>query len=428
MLCGMVDRIFLTVLIPSCIASDLQAVLHAAELCFENSDEWPGCRRKRQDPEAVSLLQSNLQIEKIQISNQVPSSTISIHDAGHSEALELTLPFSNTQRLQDDANNSVSFATLSPDPSQSHRLTSALSRHEKVANATLVLDSVAGFSSEVPTYDDVIRNRKKIFDWVLYPRLSFGNRSVHVMGHFNTGTNLLTELMKKNFPNTYIREGSAFDRFFAGRNLWGGSCDFWKHTSLSLLKDQHHHTLDACSTLHIDGVAMIRNPLAWISSMRRKPYDLSACVTGDDWLTRPCSYPTCTGALCMHRDLSMLSGVEYSSLEAIWNSWTQDYEKVDEFGFERGLFVRYEDLIIDAEKELSTIADVLGADMLTEFQLVDEPVSPHTYAENATAAAIKKLQTKSYLQDFTEQELQEACSRLDQDLMLRHGYDDCQQL
>jgi len=48
----------------------------------------------------------------------------------------------------------------------------------------------------------------------------------------------------------------------------------------------------------------------------------------------------------------------------------------------------------------------------------------HTEA-NARAKALKKIKSKSYLSEFTKDELVDACSRLDKDLMHQLGYDDC---
>jgi hypothetical protein len=123
---------------------------------------------------------------------------------------------------------------------------------------------------------------------------------------------------------------------------------------------------------------------------------------------------------------SHLGGVTYANLEDIWNTWTRDAVAVNTFGFDGATYVKYEDLVMDMDGTLLTIATALKLPAIDSVVTVDELVNPTESADNGQQLAIQKIKSKSYLSDFTPEELRNACSRLDQDLMLQHGYDDCQ--
>lgn len=257
---------------------------------------------------------------------------------------------------------------------------------------------------------------------------------VHIMGNLHHGTNLLANLIELNVADVSIRRGTMHERLFHGRDASGGPCDFWKHAPLSFLKTHQPETLAACSSLHVKGIAIIRNPLSWFSSLKKRSFDLFGCTNDDDWLSRPCSYPTyewyTTIGPPYNLDHYYMAGANFSSLADIWNIWTKDYEKVNEFGFEKAMFLHYEDLVMQTDETLSKIAEMLGTSMCGTAKEIHRQVSPMTMPEAADAqsVAMNKITKKTYLNDFTKQQLHDACSRLDQDLMRRHGYDDCKHM
>lgn len=234
----------------------------------------------------------------------------------------------------------------------------------------------------------------------------YGGSRVQIIGQYNSGTNLLNELLIRNFPHDEDDSGV-------------GACKFWKHASLSNLQTRHASTLEACG--QVVGIAMIRNPLNWLLSCKREFYDLYACNKGDDWLRTACRYPDGSPAY--------LGGNQYENVERIWSSWTHDYSSLQSFGFNQSLAIKYEDLVMDTEGQLDIIAQTLGIDFSGDVEQVDEAVHPTAVdKEHGRELAIQKIVTRSYLESFSKQDLEDACSRLDRELMRQHGYSDCDDL
>jgi len=239
-------------------------------------------------------------------------------------------------------------------------------------------------------------------------QLQIGTQLMQIMGHYNSGTNLLQELVAKNFPQIAPEsDGPAT-----------GDCEFWKHSCLRTLKTEHGSTLDTCNSKKVTGIAMIRNPLSWLLSCKRVFYDLHECNKGDDWLRRACTYPPGTP--------SYLGGKTFDDVEQIWSIWTSDYGSLKQFGFNQSVAIKYEDLVMDTEVQLELIAKVLGVEFSGDVKQVEDAVHPTAVTvEGGRDLAIEKITSKSYLDDFSKQELTDACSRLDRKLMRQYGYDDC---
>ena len=62
----------------------------------------------------------------------------------------------------------------------------------------------------------------------------------------------------------------------------------------------------------------------------------------------------------------------------------------------------------------------------TVAELVNPRPDPTEAEDNGYELASQTIKSKSYWSSFTAKELRDACNRLDQAMMLRHGYDDCQ--
>lgn len=257
---------------------------------------------------------------------------------------------------------------------------------------------------------------------------------VQIMGHYNSGTNLLVALLEKSFHGQ-AKSNSLYGPF---------EPLFWKHASVSALREMNRskfapwvsqwfgNGLDDESLNATVGIAMVRNPLSWLRSFRNASYDLKHCSLGNDWLTRPCTYPDWND-LDDKRMEPSLSGRKYANLEQIWNEWMQDYVSLQDFGFKNAAYIRYEDLVLDATETISRMFMDLNLSV-PEFAPTQDTDARnfdadgnfviHTEA-NARAKALKKIKSKSYLSEFTKDELVDACSRLDKDLMHQLGYDDC---
>lgn len=234
---------------------------------------------------------------------------------------------------------------------------------------------------------------------------------IKVLGNFDTGTHLLRELVLRNLNKSQVvvsdpnQDGS-------------GDCKFWKHSYLRRLYHETPWLLEDCNKPNIIGLAVVRNPLAWLSSVHTKPYDLKNCTAGDDWLTRPCTYPEVG-----HESLT---GVTFSSLAEIWNNWTIDYESVLPQGFSRSLVITYEELVFESEKVLGKIAKLANVSLPSSLIVVNEQVKGDVIQVNdSRQLAMHRIQARTYLSAYSSQDLLDVCSRLDQGAMQRYGYMDC---
>jgi len=283
-----------------------------------------------------------------------------------------------------------------------------------------------------------------------------GAAKVHfkILGLYNTGTHFLRELILRNLGNlssvalpnqcelgNFSIDSKTVVRCAASR------CGFWKHSSLRLLRQHYSYlrllstgsenSLEECGLDNVIGLAMVRNPISWIDSVHRRPWDLRACVNRSGWINSSCTFPPITP------DAS-LRGVTFSSIPEIWNNWTADYESLASFGFKRSLVITYEDLVTDTERVLTQIAVLANLSLPKSVNLVDDGVALlhtdlGTNDRRAAAAnnfskindrehATTDIEKKSYLSKFSMQELGVMCARLNISSMQRFGYKDCDAL
>jgi hypothetical protein len=233
-------------------------------------------------------------------------------------------------------------------------------------------------------------------------------KDVFVLGQFNTGTNLLEKLFLQNFhyPTKHlVRTGKV-----------------WKHlrpTELAHIGVPKNAVLLVC----------LRDPLSWLRSMRKAPYDLKSCVAGAPygfnthkkdgfWIEQPCTLKSKRfGMYTMPR-------VDFSGLADYWNRWTTEYGELPRLGFEHVVFIRYEDMVLETEAVLAEIANVINREAPANAAQVHGPAKTHGRS-NGRAEAIMKLNSKGYLHAYSHAELETACTALDRALMQEHGYTDC---
>lgn len=243
-----------------------------------------------------------------------------------------------------------------------------------------------------------------------FASISKAAKHVHVIGLFNSGTNLLTKLLPKNFGDTV---SSAND------------VGFWKHSSIARLAAENP---DFAATMAAKGavaVAVTRQPLSWLQSMRKSPYDLTQCVHGwRSYLTSSCTLPApCHrySTHCGHAVAFAHGGIHIDNLGAFWNQWTREYGALARYGFQKALLVRYEDLVLDTEGVLARLAEMLA--LPAPRTVVQQHRSAKAHGRSSgRAAALAKLRTRSYLQLYAAGERERACSKLDAGLLAAHDY------
>lgn len=248
---------------------------------------------------------------------------------------------------------------------------------------------------------------------IAFPPGRAGARSVQILGLYNTGTNLLQALLDKNFPGVFVAPTPA-------RHGFGQI--FWKHvqpTELMRKDPSLRGQLEAHKTV---AIAMVRDPLAWLQSTKAAPYDLAGCMRtyGTAWLTSPCTLPlqSDSGGGAAY---TMPGPQTLPSLPAFWNEWTADYERLQDFGFQQSLVIRYEDIVLDTEGVLGKIAALAGVPPPASVQQKHGPAKPG----GGRAQALAKLRSKAWLDGYSPEELSAACSRLTPALMSELDYHDC---
>jgi len=232
---------------------------------------------------------------------------------------------------------------------------------------------------------------------------------IEIMGLYDTGTNLLNALLHVNFWNQFTTYGMVPPNTMQG---------VWKHANPNSLIDQNISELSLIANENVAVLAMIRDPLSWFQSLHKAPYSLIGCVTGDDWLTKPCVHGSPAGPNS--------STQTWANLADMWADWTQSYTRLKEAGVERVLTIRYEDLVLQPENVLSEIATLLNLDMPASFKTVDDAAKASGGALGRQEA-IDKITGKTYLAGYTGVTWHSACSSLAKwrPLLEEHLYDGC---
>lgn len=235
-----------------------------------------------------------------------------------------------------------------------------------------------------------------------------------IMGHFNTGTHLIRELIVATF-------GDAVD-VASPDEVGFSNCTFWKHSPLRLVPDENSAP---CNRSNIIGISVVRNPFSWLESLHSNPYDLESCTQGKDWLIRNCSFPD-----EITEKLPQLRGVSYPSVEDIWNQWTEDYEFLRPQIFNKSLLFTYEEMVLDTSKLLDRIAKISNLTIPTNQSKVSALMAKQavpwvSQASNSRTLAAQKIKTSEFMKSFQPAAIDVMCSRLNIRAMRRYGYTEC---
>eukprot|EP00928_Gymnodinium_smaydae_P010413 TRINITY_DN1391_c0_g2_i5.p1 TRINITY_DN1391_c0_g2~~TRINITY_DN1391_c0_g2_i5.p1 ORF type:complete len:359 (-),score=17.34 TRINITY_DN1391_c0_g2_i5:205-1227(-) len=249
------------------------------------------------------------------------------------------------------------------------------------------------------------------------------DRLTQAIGLFNTGTNLLERLLELNFPEI------------------GRHTRFWKHSNLKYsweFEDSSAKISEVQSISNYSAIAMIRNPFSWFASMLKAPYELQFCLGQNfkpkftvrkDWLTHKCWMPCPTTARsplipasnesrqhCGNRHAKTLS-----SIVEVWNEWNRAYMAATQYGFDRILVIRYEDLVMHPTKVLARIAKYLKVPMPAMPKIPEDPAKTHGNPVDRDEA-LRKIRNSEFMASFETKDVFWACSRLDKILLERYGY------
>lgn len=232
--------------------------------------------------------------------------------------------------------------------------------------------------------------------------------NVNVFGLQNSGADLLNAMLHINFGNqlNYYSGGSAEESTNSRHGHWvhANLKEKWRVEKGSVMQHQE-------DKLH--AIIMIRSPLSWLQAMRSSPQELEQCVSGDDWISRPCTHKMPGG-----HD-SAVPSTTFQSLPAIWNQWNDGYQNGASYGFPHRLLITYESLVRNPKGTMSHIANFLG---------LKEPAQGWAMPSDSKDRdeAVTFMFTKRFLETFTPKEKAQACQLLDADLQRLYGYDDCE--
>lgn len=249
-------------------------------------------------------------------------------------------------------------------------------------------------------------------------------RQYAIAGQYDTGTNLLQKLIGAHLKTAVRVTQEAHKKADAGHYLW-------KHTKPENISQEVRKKLNGTVAL-----VMVRDPLSWLQSLKKAPYDLKRCTKKEDWLTAPCATPATFTDWIAHPDpLASIPPPKFlyvpfpgrpalPNLESFWNEWTRDYTHMADFGFADSLVIRYEDLVTDTEKEIQRIAAILHLPPPTEVTPLAAAAKGHGKPVGR-AGALKKLREKPYLALYSAADRAAVCARLDAALLRRFNYTDC---
>jgi len=232
---------------------------------------------------------------------------------------------------------------------------------------------------------------------------------LQMLGAFDSGTNLLWQLLRANLGDDSLSE------FCPGE----GHCWFSKHSPPRELDYQMERLRKEGSSVVL--VAMVRSPLAHIAAWIKAPYNFLQCVGSSNWTdyhARPCN-------LYDYKGVPGLAQEHFSGPTGVWNSYTQGYDKYSGGTYPGvvGLIVEYERLVLEPEGVVREVADALGFQLRAPFQSIESPAKAHGNP-HGREKAIEEIQEMRYLHrepmssSVTRARL---CAHLDAATMGRHG-------
>lgn len=236
---------------------------------------------------------------------------------------------------------------------------------------------------------------------------------LQILGLYDSGTSLLHSTLEANFPGLFELRGSAdFDGLGPG---------IWKHANLDALVHFEPGHARQHREQHVIGVAMVRNPLSWLQALRKAPYDFEDCVQGRRWLTHRCALPD---SAPRHQAAWLGERLVFPSIPGIWSNWTESYQHLRDYGFDRSVVIRYEDLVTDPGAVLASIAEIAGVPLPSTVVIQKEPAKD-TGEPHGRQEALRLIKTKAHLANYSQPDLRLACAQIDRRLARRLEYFDC---
>jgi len=191
----------------------------------------------------------------------------------------------------------------------------------------------------------------------------------------------------------------------------------WKHANPVLINQRYPNSVKWRTEHKSAPIIVVRDPLSWLMALRDgPPNELSECTADEDWPSKECEHPSPAGEP---------GYLEYPSIMAIWNQWMQAYSNLTAHGYNEPLTVRYEDLVADPEGTMTTVARHLNLTFTKSAGNYIEISSTGTTDIETHGQVMEQLRNKRYMQEYSESQKHEVCSKLSSELMTKYSYKDC---
>lgn len=279
---------------------------------------------------------------------------------------------------------------------------------------------------DVVDWEDMAENTKRSGKWGHFheyiaarPMYVTGvpRAGVQVLGLQDTGTNLLSELLYKNFGDQVVHYDSS--------NANAEETGVWKHANMAWVEANVPEAFNNLENHSVVPLVMVRNPLSWLQSIKKAPYELTSCVKGADWLQRPCVHKFPAGYV-KHASGVPVEQATFVHLSGIWGQWTEAYVPALNHHFDQVIVVRYEDLVLRTRKVVTRLARALKLVLPENIDMIASPAKDHGEALGHAAAALK-IRNKEFLPEFADWELKIVCEQLKvfNATTAEHVYNDC---
>ena len=246
------------------------------------------------------------------------------------------------------------------------------------------------------------------------------HRMIGPAGLFNTGTNLLFELMKSNCDIVEARKMNREPR----KNGMRWQVPWGKHNPPTTHRFKNVAKAWGKGVKQDDfmPVVLIKDPYSWMGSQCRHKYttfwghDDQHCPNLIRWRVTDKDEPSEV------RVKFALNMEVYESLLDMWNQW---YNIWEEQTFP-AIHTRFEDLLFHGEEVVKVACDCVGGVFTDNFRYVEDSakraVGVHKGANGLVKAMLEYGDPKKRLHGFTDRDRWYASKNVRTDLMRKYGY------
>ncbi|KAL9184105.1 hypothetical protein ACHAXT_002191 [Thalassiosira profunda] len=292
-------------------------------------------------------------------------------------------------------------------------------------------DFIADYAEQLPTWDDVVAlyGEKPIIYGLetcepYRESVPPEDRMVGPAGIFNTGTNLLFQLVKENCDIKEAQHSTTHKE--PKRNGVRWQAPWGKHNPPSNHRGKNVAKMWGADIIQENffPVVTIKDPYGWMGSMCRHHYS-AFWDHGDNGQNCPnlVSKKVAGDAPTEVVTRFAKGWVTYESLIDMWNKWYLEYEE-QQFPLLR---VRFEDLLFHGKEVTKTICECVGGVSKKRFKYIEESAKEngmpiHKGANGLVKALLQYGSAEKRLAGFTDRDRIYASRALSAELMQRFGY------